>query len=136
MTLSKIFVEQRIVCPDDLDEMNHVNNLQYLRWTLKIASSHSRHVGWSAERYRQLGAAWVVRSHNIVYKIPALLHDRIEIRTWIHDLEKVSSLRRYEIRRLSDGRMCATSDTRWVFINLATSKLTEIPQEVRDAFLS
>ena len=134
MNFSKTFVQQIVVGENDLDELNHVNNLQYLRWTLKAASAHSRHVGWPSERYRELGCSWIVRAHQITYKIPALLHDAIEIHTWIADLEKVSSLRKYEIIRKSDGRVCATAETRWVFINLTSQKLTEIPESVRIAF--
>ena len=134
MALSRIFIAERIVCAEDLDEMNHVNNLEYLRWTLKAASEHSRHVGWPSERYRELGSSWIVRSHRITYKIPAVLGDKIEIRTWIEDFEKVSSLRKYEILRKSDGRACALAETRWVFVDLVTAKLTEVPEIVRAAF--
>ncbi len=131
---SELFVMQRIVCQDDLDEMQHVNNLQYLRWSLQAAVAHSRHVGWPPERYRQLGSGWIVRSHKIVYKVPALLGNEIEIRTWIDDAEKVSSLRKYEIVRRSDGRLCAVAETQWVFVDFATGKLIAIPTEVRTAF--
>ena len=134
MAHSKVYIVERMVNDEDLDEMNHVNNLQYLRWTLNAASEHSRKVGWPSERYRELGASWIVRSHQITYKVPAILGDQIEIRTWIEDLEKVSSLRKYEIVRKSDGRTCALAETRWVFVDLATLKLTEIPEIVRSAF--
>lgn len=133
--VSKVFVHQLQVTADDLDEMNHVNNLQYLKWTLKAASAHSRHVGWTSQRYRELGSGWIVRSHKITYKLPALLDDLIEIRTWIDDFERVASLRKYEIVRQSDGRTCAQAETRWVFVDFATQKLVAIPDEVRAAFL-
>ena len=128
------FVEQRVVIEEDLDEMNHVNNLQYLRWTLITASAHSRHVGWPSARYRELGAGWIVRSHNITYKVPALLGDVILIRTWIASFDKVSSVRKYEITRAADQRVCAVAETRWVFVDFASLKLTEIPAEVKSAF--
>lgn len=132
--MSPIFEDQRTVCTDDLDELEHVNNLQYLRWTLKAASAHSGHVGWSSERYRSLGSVWVVRSHKITYKLPAQLNDQIIVRTWVADFERFSSLRKYEIVRVADQRLCAVAETRWVFVDLVTQKLTAIPDEVRSAF--
>ncbi len=130
----KRFVEKRIVNEDDLDELNHVNNLQYLRWTLNTASAHSKHVGWPSARYREFGAGWIVRSHKITYKFPAVLNDEVAITTWVAGFDKVSSVRKYEIARVADGRICAVAETRWVFVNFATLKLIEIPAEVKTAF--
>ncbi len=134
MSASTKYIEKWTVIDEDLDELDHVNNLQYLRWTLKVAASHSSHVGWPSSRYRQLGMGWVVRSHKITYKIPAKLNDAIEIRTWVESFDKVSSLRKYEILLESDGRVCAHAETRWVFVEFETLKLTPIPLAIRAAF--
>jgi acyl-CoA thioester hydrolase len=129
-----VFLEERVVTEEDLDELNHVNNLQYLRWTLKAAGSHSRSVGWPSSRYREMGLGWIVRSHQITYKMPAQLGDDVLIRTWLEELDRVSALRRYEIVRKSDGRTFAFAETRWVFVDLGTLKLIAIPDDVRAAF--
>lgn len=134
MSDSPVYVEERVVCEEDLDELNHVNNLQYLRWTLKAAGSHSRSVGWPSSRYREIGVGWIVRSHKITYKLPAQLGDVVLIRTWLEDLDRVSALRKYEIVRKLDDRTFAVAETRWVFVDLTTLKLTAIPDEVRAAF--
>lgn len=134
MTESKKFIDTRTVVQEDLDALNHVNNLQYLRWTLKAASAHSSHVGWPSSRYRELGVGWVVRSHKITYKAPAKLNDEIAIHTWITSFDKVTSIRKYEIIRQSDSRVCAVAETRWVFVDFETLQLVAIPEEVRAAF--
>ena len=134
MSESMKFIDRRTVVEEDIDALNHVNNLQYLRWTLKTASAHSSHVGWPSSRYRELGVGWVVRSHNITYKVPAKLHDEIAIHTWIKSFDKVTSIRKYEIIRQSDNRVCALAETRWVFVDFETLQLVPIPTEVREAF--
>ena len=136
MNPHSVYLDLRVVCEEDLDELNHVNNLQYLRWTLKTASAHSKHVGWPSSRYRESGTGWIVRSHKITYKLPAQLGDEVTIRTWLEELDRVSALRKYEIVRSSDERVFAFAETRWVFVNLKTLKLTPIPDEVRSAFES
>jgi len=136
MADSKIYVDQRVVSEEDLDELNHVNNLQYLRWTLIAAGAHSKSVGWPSSRYRETGMGWIVRSHKITYKLPAQLGDEVLIRTWLEELDRVSALRKYEIVRKSDDRTFAISETRWVFVDLTTLKLTAIPDEIRSAFQS
>jgi acyl-CoA thioester hydrolase len=134
MSANAKFIDRRTVIEEDLDALNHVNNLQYLRWTLKAASAHSSHVGWPSSRYRELGMGWVVRSHNITYKVPAKLNDEIAIHTWIKSFDKVTSIRKYEIIRQTDSRVCAIAETRWVFVDFETLQLVAIPAEVRAAF--
>ena len=134
MNSPTIYINRRVVCEDDLDELNHVNNLQYLRWTLKAASDHSKSVGWPSDRYRESGTGWIVRSHKITYKLPAQLGEEIVIRTWIDVFDRVSALRKYEIVRKSDDRTYAVAETRWVFVELATLKLIAIPEDIRSAF--
>ncbi len=129
-----LFEDVRTVVEEDIDALNHVSNLQYLRWTLKTAAAHSKYVGWPAERYRALGCGWIVRSHKITYKVPALLNDNILIRTRVDGFDRFSSVRKYTILRTSDATVCATAETRWVFVNFETLRLTQIPDEVKAAF--
>ena len=131
---SSVFEFHYEVVESDIDAMNHVNNLEYLRWTLKAAHAHSRFVGWSSERFREYGAGFIVRSHNIKYRLPALLGDSITIKTWVKELSKVSSVRKYQIVRTSDGRRLADAETNWVFVDFQTTQLKTIPDEIRSAF--
>lgn len=121
---------------EDLDEMNHVNNLVYLKWCLKAAGAHSKHVGWPSQRYHESGFGFVVRAHKIKYKIPALFGDQVIVQTWVANMEKVSSDRRYHILRRSDGKRLAEAETTWVYVNLKTLALTRIPETVRSAFVN
>jgi acyl-CoA thioester hydrolase len=131
-----IFQHRLMVVEDDLDEMKHVNNLRYLKWCLKAAVAHSSDVGWTSKRYRDSGFGFIVRAHKIKYKVPAILGDEIAIKTWIANMEKVSTDRRYQIVRASDGKRLAEAETTWVFVDLKTLALTRIPSEVRLAFQS
>lgn len=131
---SSVYEHQLTVVDDDLDAMNHVNNLRYLKWCLQAAVAHSRQVGWSSQRYRELGFGFIVRAHQIKYRVPAVLGDEIVVRTWITGMEKVSSDRRFQVVRQSDGKRLAEAATTWVFVDLKTLKLTRIPEEVRAAF--
>jgi acyl-CoA thioester hydrolase len=133
------------VTDDELDAViNHVNNLVYLKWMQSAAVAHSAAQGWPAERYRELGAGWVVRTHNIEYRQPAFAGDEIVVRTWVADLKKVTSLRRYQIVRLATDKesgnettketILAVAATDWAFIQFASHQLKRIPSEVASAF--
>jgi len=104
------------VADEEIDALGHANNLAYLKWMLSAAIAHSDAVGWTTERYLELGAGWVVRSHSIEYRSPAFAGQEIVVRTWIADFKKVTSLRRYEIVRAVDQTLLATAETNWAFI--------------------
>lgn len=122
------------VTPSDIDGLGHVNNLRYLAWMIDAAVAHSTHLGWSSKRYREEGRVWVVRSHRIEYRRPALLGDDVVVETWIDSMERVSSLRRYRILRSGDRALLADAETNWVYFDLAASRPVRISAEMRLAF--
>lgn len=132
--ISGEYLHELTVEEDALDAMNHVNNLVFLQWCLQSAGEHSKSVGWSWDRYRELGFGFIVRSHKIKYKIPALLGDEIVVKTWVAGMERFSSKRRYHVIRQRDGRRLAEAETNWVFVNLESGELAEIPEQVSTAF--
>ena len=85
------------VVEHDLDGLGHANNISYLKWMQSAALAHSAAQGWPVEAYAARG--WVVRSHFIEYLAPAMLGDTILIRTWVADMGKVTSRRRFLILR-------------------------------------
>ena len=132
-----VFDFQHRVTDDELDVViRHVNNLVYLKWMQSAAVAHSSAQGWPADRYRELGAGWVVRTHQIEYLQPAFAGDEIIVRTWVADLKKVTSLRRFKILRKSPEKetVLAVAATDWAFIHFATHQLKRIPPEVSGAF--
>ena len=129
-----ILEDERNVVSSEIDLMGHVNNIEYLRWTQRAAVRHSDAQGWTTEDYLRLGLGWLVRSHQIEYRQPALLGDAIIIRTWVADMKKVTSLRRFQILRSADQTLLAEAATNWAFVNFQTGSLCRIPNEVSSAF--
>lgn len=129
-----IFEHPLTVSAAHIDRLGHVNNLAYLAWMLDAAVAHSAAQGWNAERYDELGSVWVVRSHEIKYIEPAYEGQQLVVRTWVADMTKVSSTRRYRIERAADGAVLAKAATRWAFIDRAKGTLTRVPQVVIDSF--
>jgi len=131
--LAARFEYPHVVAHEDIDELGHAGNYHYVRWMQHAAVAHSAANGLSAERYRELGAGWVVRSHQITYLKPAFEGDALVIETWVANLRSATSLRRYRIRR-ADGTLLARAETDWAFINYATQRPVRIPAEVAACF--
>jgi acyl-CoA thioester hydrolase len=72
----------------------------------------------------------VVRSHNIEYLRPAFAGDRLELRTWVVDIRRVRSLRRYRFIRVADGKLLVKGQTDWVFVDAKTGAPMAVPEEI------
>src|SRR6266487_3774197 len=119
------------VLPGDIDEQNHVNNTVYLRWVQEVATAHWRAVA-SPEAQKIIG--WVGLRHEIDYKAPAALGDRIVLRTWVGKASRLTFERFTEIRRNDDGLLLSKARTLWCPINAQTGRPLRVPAEVRAQF--
>ena len=129
-----IYDWKHVVSERDLDDLGHANNISYLKWMQSAALAHSAVQGWPVEAYRALGQGWVVRSHQIEYLSSARLGDEIVVRTFVANLKKVTSLRRFVILRSVDEAVLAKAATDWAFIDYSTGTPKRIPVEVSQAF--
>lgn len=133
-TMSPEFRLDIVAAPDDIDELDHVSNIAYVRWVLRVAQAHSDAVGWTYPAYRGLGAVFVVRRHEVDYLRPALLGDPITLVTWIESWAGASSVRRTSIVRSSDGVELARAATTWALVSTSSGRPVRIPAQLRDAF--
>ena len=119
------------VSTGDIDEQNHVNNTVYLRWVQGVATAHWQAV---ASPEAQEGIGWVVLRHEIDYKTPAALGDKIILRTWVGKATRLTFERFTEIRRNGDGQLLSKARTLWCPINAQTGRPMRVPAEVRVQF--
>ena len=72
----------------------------------------------------------MIREHRIEYLLPAFENEEIEIRTWVENIRKVRSLRKYEFIRKVDDKVLVKGESDWVFIDTKSGGPLAIPQEV------
>lgn len=118
----------------ECDTYGHVNNANYLRYMQEAAFAASAAVGYSAERFAQMGYAWYIHATDIEYLQPARYGDVIEVRTYPVDLRRVSSRRAYELRVEASGALVARAVSDWAFLERASERPAVIPREVAQAF--
>jgi len=128
------FVMPIQVVGDDVDEQGHVSNVTVVKWMSRAAYAHSAAMGWDLDRYRDVGAWFVVRRHEIDYHRFALAGDRLTLATWPSELGKATAERRHVIRRTSDDALIATGLNIWAFVDAATGRPRRIPDAARQAF--
>lgn len=107
-----------------------------LGYLQEAAFDASSAVGWSAAHYAEVGLQWLAYETEIEYlylpEHPIGYPDQLEIRTWVADMRRVRSLRRYELRRA--GELVARASTDWVLIDANSHLPTSIPPEVVNAY--
>lgn len=132
MSISSIYSKTFFIPQSAIDENGHVNNVSYVQWMQDIAVEHYSSVGGvEAQGY---DATWVVREHRIEYLLSAYSGEEIEVKTWVENIRRVRSLRKYEFIRKSDSKVLVKGETDWVFIDTKTGRPLPIPEKVSQVF--
>lgn len=132
MPISSIYTKNITIPQTTIDENGHVNNVTYVQWMQDIAVEHYSSIGGIEAQGPD--ATWVVREHKVEYLLPAFAGEEIEIRTWVENIRRVRSLRRYEFIRKTDGKTLVRGETDWVFMDVKTGSPRAVPQSVIDVF--
>lgn len=119
----------------ECDAYGHLNNTNYLRWMQEAAFGASTAVGYSLEKYDEIGHLWLVRETDIEYIAPLEYEDEIEIKTWVMDMRRSRSRRAYEFTNKQTGQPAAKASTDWVYVNAETLRPTLIPEDMQRAFV-
>lgn len=127
MPVSEKIFEYRIkVVAENLDDLQHVNNVVYVQFMQDIANRHWKQV--TGNRYDE-ELIWVVRKHEIEYLNQAVLDDVLLMRTWTGEHSAVTWDRHYEMVREADGKKIIAARSVWVMLNKKTGR----PQKIDDA---
>jgi len=134
MPTSPIYTKTITIPKTAIDENGHVNNVVYVQWMQDIAVEHFTSIGGIEAQGPE--STWIVREHKIEYFIPAFEGEEIEIRTWVENIRRVRSLRKYEFVRKSDGKVLVKGETDWVFVDVKTGSPRSVPEAVVHIFQS
>ncbi|HEY9852007.1 MAG TPA: thioesterase family protein [Leptolyngbyaceae cyanobacterium] len=129
------FTTQLRVRHYEMDALGHVNNAVYQHYLEQAGLEHSEHLGFSVERYRELGGLFVMRRLEIDYLRPAVAGDILEITTWLKTIKGPRAIRYYEIRVLGKEELVVKAEATWVWVNLESMRPKAIPQVMMDGFI-
>lgn len=118
----------------DIDFNGHVHNVTYLAWMIDAATKHSESVGFGYKECLILGGTWVAKSHTIEYKKSSFENDELQMETWVEEIGKIMSTRRYVITRPSDNAFILEGQTQWVFVDSKKFRPMKIPQVIIEGF--
>lgn len=114
--------------------VEHVSNIEYVRWLDRAAELHADSLGYTRRFMLHNGIMWFVARHEIDYLAECWLNDELVIATWVRDFHKVKSWRDYVIVRPRDDRVICRAATLWVLVDLATRRPRRIQSEMIERF--
>ncbi|MFA5298934.1 MAG: thioesterase family protein [Lutibacter sp.] len=123
--LKNSFSHSLIVSENEIDTLNHVNNVTYLNWVQTAAQKHWNQLSNTAIDNNYV---WVVLRHEIDYFSPAKLNDIITVITYIGDSYGVKSERFVEIKK--NDKILAKAKTIWCLLDKNTMKPVKFPSEI------
>jgi len=112
---------------NDIDEMGHVNNVVYLRWVQEVAAAHWNFV---ASPELQAKYSWVVLRHEIDYRLPAFLEDKIIGSTWVGEYHGARFERFVKLCHAGNNKVVAEAKTMWCLLDSRTMKPKRIDEDI------
>jgi acyl-CoA thioester hydrolase len=113
----------------DLDELNHANNVSYVRWLEWITRKHNAAFGLGQDYLRANGTVFVVVDYQLRYLRACAPGEDLRIRTRVVEYGHYSHDRAYRIVAASDGALVFEGAGKWVSMNLASGRLMRTPRE-------
>ena len=113
------------VSSEDIDNLQHVNNLVYVRWMDKIATTHWNFLTKDNPLPQYI---WVVMRHEIDYLKQAGLGDEITVKTWVGETKGITSVRFMEFYK--GDALLVKAKTTWAMLDAKTFKPARIRENV------
>jgi acyl-CoA thioester hydrolase len=124
--MAAVFEQHINVTEQDLDDLEHVNNVVYLHWIQDVSKAHWMLLSTPDIRERY---AWVVLRHEIDYHRSAKMNEQITLRTWVGETSGFRSVRHVEILNNMLENI-VTAQTIWCLIEAKSFKPARINKEI------
>ncbi len=114
--------------------VEHVSNVEYVRWLDRAAELHADSLGCTRSALLARGVMWFVARHEIDYLAEALPGDELVLATWVRSIQRVKSWRDTLVVRPADRTVVCRASTLWVLVDLSSRRPTRIDAEVAARF--
>jgi acyl-CoA thioester hydrolase len=122
-----VFSLERTVSFRDLDTERVVNNPVYLEYATDCGFDCSAYFGWGVQRMIDADTGIFFRNIHIEYLQPARIDERLKISAWLSDVKRVTAMRHFEMRRVSDDLPIARVNALCVCATLSSGAPARIP---------
>lgn len=123
--MAKIYTYYQVVQPEEIDDLDHVNNLVYLQWAQKVSGLHWLEM---ADKNQLDNSLWVISRQEANYFKELRVRDEIQIETFVDKVEKQKCYRQINIYALNPKRLVEEVKIVWVLLGI-----NKKPQRISEA---
>ena len=117
------------------NEVDHVNNIEFLRWIDNASQLHCDACGWERAKLLSNGIMWFVARHEIDYCSEARSTDCLRLTTWVDDVRRVKAWRTTYVHALGEEpRIVCKCKTLWVLVDIESRKPKTVPLDMAKSF--
>ena len=127
----QVYEKTLTVQSEDLDELNHVNNIRYIDWVQQISKEHWEKVTSSELRSTLI---WVVRKHEVNYFKSAVLDDELTLKTHIAQNKGPISTRIVEVWNNKTHTLLVKASTDWCLLDASSFRPKRVPEQIASLF--
>lgn len=122
--MKQIHIKEILITKEHLDQMNHVNNVQYVHWVEEMAKEH-----WDILRHNTnyVDDFWFLADHHIQYKKQVYEGDILTVKTYPQKPDGIRQPRKVEFYK--NDELMVDSKTLWVLIDKDTQKIKRIEND-------
>jgi acyl-CoA thioester hydrolase len=114
-----------VVSSEDIDDLNHVNNVSYVKWMDTVAFEH---LAFLTKENPLPEYVWVVMRHEIDYLKQAVLGDEVIAKTWVGETRGFTSIRNIDFYK--KDVLILKARTTWAMLDSITYKPARIREKV------
>lgn len=131
--MSHQYTTLKKVSKEHLDDLKHVNNIQYLIWSQEVAKIHWEKIKGLISYTK---GVWMVRNHEVNYRLGAFLGDFIRIETYVEEVRGPLSLRVVAFYNDKTDQLLVRCKTLWCWVELESRKPLKVTEEIKRLFLN
>ena len=122
--MKHVHIKEILITKEHLDQMNHVNNVQYVHWVEEMAKEH-----WDILRLNTnyVDDFWFLADHHIQYKKQVYEGDILMVKTYPQKPDGIRQPRKVEFYK--NDELMVDSKTLWVLIDKDTQKIKRIEND-------
>lgn len=136
-TLIKEPVSEYIIRFQDCDPMGHLNNARFIDYVINAREDHLlMHYGLNLADYMKKGIGWVIVSHEINYRRPALYNEKVKIRSALLTYTDSDLLVEGIVSDEKETHVKALVWTRFVHVNIGNGKKEQHSEDLLQLFAS
>ena len=118
---------------DDVDSNMRMNLRGAMGYMQEAAMLHSGQAGYSVADVERTRVTWMLVQWRVRLMEPAYWGDALTIHTWPRSMERVTSVRNFEVFGPNDV-LAAIGESNWVLVNADTGRITRITPNVAAAY--